>query len=176
MRRAPSSGLARVLLARSDVRNHARRRVLAFSLSVASALAGLSLGGSAEAQQAGSVSVKVDGLKGSEGVLLVVLYDSAESWLKIPKAAQVAHAKITGGALTVDLKGVKPGSYAISVIHDENKNNELDMRWLPYPKPKEGSGSSGDAEGSKVGPPKWENAKFDVPAEGKTIGVSVKYP
>ncbi len=125
--------------------------------------------------QAGSVTVKVEGLKGSEGVALVLLYDSAESWLKIPKAVQVVRAKISGASLVVELKGVKPGSYAVSVIHDENKNNELDMRWLPYPKPKEGVGASRDPE-TKVGPPKWESAKFDVGAEGATVNVTVKYP
>jgi uncharacterized protein (DUF2141 family) len=133
------------------------------------------LAGSAWAEPTATITVKIDGFKGTEGVALVVLYDSAESWLKIPKAAQVAHAKITGSALTVELKGVKPGSYAVSVIHDENKNNELDMRWLPYPRPKEGSGASGEAENSKAAP-KWESSKFDVPAEGKTINVALKYP
>jgi uncharacterized protein (DUF2141 family) len=49
------------------------------------------------------------------------------------------------------------------------------MRWLPYPKPKEGSGSSG-AQDSAVGPPKWESAKFDVAAAGATVSVGMKYP
>ena len=49
---------------------------------------------------------------------LVLLYDSAESWLKVPKAVQVVRAKIAGSALVVELKGVKPGSYGVSVIHD----------------------------------------------------------
>jgi uncharacterized protein (DUF2141 family) len=127
------------------------------------------------AQQAGSVTVKIEGLKGKEGVALVALYESAETWLKVPKAAQVVRAKITGSALTVELKGVKPGSYAVSVIHDENKNDELDMRWLPYPKPKEGSGASRDPD-AKVGPPKWDGAKFEVAAEGAAVSVTVKYP
>jgi uncharacterized protein (DUF2141 family) len=127
------------------------------------------------AQQAGNVSVKIDGFKGTEGVALVMLYDSPESWLKVPKAVQVVRAKISGASLVVDLKGVKPGSYAISVIHDENKNNELDMRWLPYPKPKEGSGASRDPE-TKVGPPKWEAAKFDVGPGGTSVNVTIKYP
>jgi uncharacterized protein (DUF2141 family) len=129
----------------------------------------------AGAQQAGSVSVKIDGFKGTEGVALVTLYDSPESWLKVPKALQVVRLKITGSSLQVELKGVKPGSYAVSVIHDENKNNELDMRWLPYPKPKEGSGASGDPD-TKVGPPKWEAAKFEVGAGGANVNVTVKYP
>jgi uncharacterized protein (DUF2141 family) len=123
----------------------------------------------------GTVTVRIDGLKGSEGQALVVLYDSAESWLKVPKAVQVVRAKIAGAAQVVEFKGVKPGSYAVSVIHDENKNNELDMRWLPYPKPKEGSGASRDPD-TKVGPPKWDGAKFDVGPQGASVNVTVKYP
>jgi uncharacterized protein (DUF2141 family) len=149
------------------------RRVL-YRLAVSLSLLG-GFAGSAWAQPGATVTVKIDGLKGTEGVALVVLYESAESWLKIPKAAQVVPAKITGSALTVELKGVKPGTYAVSVIHDENKNNELDMRWLPYPKPKEGSGASGEAASNKLAP-KWESSKFEVPADGKTINVAVRYP
>jgi uncharacterized protein (DUF2141 family) len=144
-------------------------------LAALSALPSAALPNSALAQAAGTVTVKIEGLKGSEGVALVALYDSAESWLKVPKAVQVVRAKIAGSALLVELKGVKPGSYGVSVIHDENKNNELDMRWLPYPKPKEGSGASRDPD-TKVGPPKWDGAKFDVGAQGATVNVTVKYP
>ena len=146
------------------------------------ALWGILLGGSslvvgsagAEAQLA-TVSVTISGFKGTEGLALVTLYDNEQAWLKVPKAVQVVRAKITGAGMTIEFKDVKPGTYAVSVIHDENKNNELDMRWLPYPKPKEGSGASGDTD-SKVGPPKWESAKFELPAEGSTISITVKYP
>jgi uncharacterized protein (DUF2141 family) len=148
----------------------------ATSIWVVAVFSGLTLAASlVAAQQAGSVSIKVDGFKGTEGIALVTLYDSAESWLKVPKALQVVRLKISGPSLQVELKGVKPGAYAVSVIHDENKNNELDMRWLPYPKPKEGSGASGNPD-TKVGPPKWEASKFDVGPNGATINVSVKYP
>lgn len=154
-----------------------RVRRVAAGVALGAALVG-TLGApfAAHAQQAAAtVTVKIDGLKGTAGVALVVLYDSAESWLKVPKAVQVVRAKITGSALTVELKGVKPGSYGVSVIHDENKNDELDMRWLPYPKPKEGSGASRDPD-TKVGPPKWDGAKFEVAAEGAAVNVTVKYP
>jgi uncharacterized protein (DUF2141 family) len=93
-----------------------------------------------------TVKVNISGLKGTEGVALITLYDSAESWLKVPKAIQVLRMKITGAAMTVEFKGVKPGTYAVSVVHDANKNNEMDMRWLPWPKHKEGSAASNDPE------------------------------
>lgn len=121
-----------------------------------------------------TVTVKISGFKGTEGLALITLYDSEQSWLKVPKAVQVVRAKITGAAMSIDFKDVKPGTYAISVIHDENKNNELDMRWLPWPKPKEGVGVSNDPE-NKAGPPKWEAAKFTVGPEGATLKATVKY-
>ena len=123
---------------------------------------------------AATVTVKIAGFKGTEGLALVTLYDNEQNWLKVPKAVQVVRAKITGTELKVEFKDVKPGTYAVSAIHDENKNNELDMRWLPWPKPKEGVGVSNDPE-NKAGPPKWEGAKFAVAPEGITVKATIKY-
>lgn len=136
----------------------------------------LAAGAGAAAQGAPvTVTVKISGFKGTEGLALVTLYDSEQSWLKVPKAVQVVRAKITGAGMSVAFKDVKAGTYAVSVIHDENKNNELDMRWLPYPKPKEGVGVSNDPE-TKAGPPKWEAAKFAVGGEAVTVKATLKYP
>ena len=130
-------------------------------------------GGSAQDGLA-TVKVTIAGFKGKEGVALIALYDSEQTWRTIPKAVQVLRMKITGANMTVEFKGVKPGSYAVAVVHDENKNNELDMRWLPYPKPKEGSAASNDPE-AKSGPPKWDGAKFAVTEAGTTIKATMKY-
>ena len=129
---------------------------------------------SAQDPAGATVTVKIAGFKGTEGLALVTLYDNEQSWLKVPKAVQVVRAKITGSTLTVEFKDVKPGTYAVSAIHDENKNNELDMRWLPWPKPKEGVGISNDPE-NRAGPPNWETAKFDVAPTGTTVKATIKY-
>ena len=120
-----------------------------------------------------TVIVKVAGFKGIEGQALITLYDSEQNWLKVPKAVQVVRAKITAPALTIELKGVKPGVYAVSVIHDANSNNKLDMRWLPWPKPLEGVAVSNDPD-NKAGPPKWETAKFAV-SENTLVKATLKY-
>jgi uncharacterized protein (DUF2141 family) len=143
-------------------------------------LQALTYGHAAAQDGLATVKVNISGLKGTEGVALVTLYDSPESWLKVPKAIQVLRLKITGATMTVEFKGVKPGTYAVSVIHDANKNNEMDMRWLPWPKPKEGSAASNDPDAkaaaeAKPGPPKWEAAKFEVTAEGTTVKATMKY-
>jgi uncharacterized protein (DUF2141 family) len=130
--------------------------------------------GAVRAQALSTVTVKIAGFRGVEGLALVTLYDSEQNWLKMPQAVQVVRAQLKGPDLSIEFKDVKPGTYAVSVIHDENKNNKLDMRWLPWPKPKEGVGVSNDPD-NKVGAPKWNAAKFEVPAAPLTIKVTVKY-
>ncbi|MDB4973827.1 MAG: hypothetical protein JWN48_2168 [Myxococcaceae bacterium] len=141
--------------------------------AVASSCLALAAYGAEAQQPLATVTIKVAGFRGVEGVALVTLYDSEQSWLKVPKAIQVVRAKITGPTLTIEFKDVKPGTYAVSVIHDENTNNELDMRWLPWPKPLEGVGISNDPD-NKAGPPKWETAKFAV-AESTSVKATVRY-
>jgi uncharacterized protein (DUF2141 family) len=129
----------------------------------------------AAAQDGGAtVTVKVTGFKGTDGVAVITLYDSEDTWLKIPKAVQVLRQQIKGADMTVTFKGVRPGTYAVSVLHDENKNNEMDMRWFPFPKPKEGAAASNDPP-AKMGPPKWEGSKFTVDDKGSTVKATMKY-
>ena len=146
--------------------------MLAFVLLWACGLSSASA--QAEKASAGEVTVRVEGFTGKDGIALVALFGSEETWLEIPKAVQVVRAKITGKTLSVKFRGVRPGTYAVEVIHDENKNNKLDMRWLPYPKPKEGAGASQGAKG-KMGPPKWKDAKFTVGDKPVTVTVKLQY-
>jgi uncharacterized protein (DUF2141 family) len=134
----------------------------------------LSFGVAAYAQSPTTVTVKVAGFRNVEGLALVTLYDSEQHWLKMPRAVQIVRAQLAGAELTVQFKDVKPGTYAVQVVHDENKNNKLDMRWLPYPKPKEGVGISNDPD-NKAGAPKWDAAKFDVASAPLSIKVTVRY-
>ncbi len=144
-----------------------------WALALAAVLA-LSFGVTARAESLTTVSVKIAGFRNVEGLALVTLYDSEQNWLKMPKAVQVVRAQLKGAELVVDFKDVKPGTYAVQVVHDENKNNKLDMRWLPYPKPTEGVGISNDPD-NKAGAPKWDAAKFDVGAAPLSLKITVRY-
>ncbi len=84
-----------------------------------------------------TVTVQITGFKGTRGrgAGHASTRDSA-SLAQHPQGLQVVKTKITGPNVTVEFKGVKPGTYAVAVVHDANKNNELDMRWLPWPSPR----------------------------------------
>ena len=127
------------------------------------------------AQATGVIEVSISGFKGNEGRAHITLYGSEDTWLKIPKALQTLQRPIPEGVLKVKFEGLAPGDYAVSVIHDANENDELDMRWFPFPKPKEGAGASRDPK-TKMGPPKWKDSKISLAAgEAKHIEIHVAY-
>lgn len=104
------------------------------------------------------VHVAIDGLRSDKGQVICSLYSSAESFPKDDQKA-VAHAKslITNRHGDCVFAGVRPGTYAISVFHDENSNGRLDRNFLGIPR--EGVGASNNARGH-FGPPRFHDASF----------------
>ena len=64
-----------------------------------------------------------------------------------------------------------PGHYAVAIYHDENGDHDFNRTlWAP----KEGFGFSNDAPTS-IGLPKFEAARFPLPAGGTTIRIATRY-
>ncbi len=55
-----------------------------------------------------------------------------------------------GKDVSFEFSDIKPGTYAIAVIHDENRNGELDSNFFGIPT--EGYGFSSGAEVTKSSP------------------------
>ena len=105
------------------------------------------------------VEVVVTGISDTTGVIMVGLFVDAKTFLKKPARGVVVKAK-NGQAVAV-YDGVPSGRYAVSIIHDANRNGKLDSNLLGIPK--EGFGFSNDAMGT-FGPPSFEKAGFNVSA------------
>ncbi|MCB9762193.1 MAG: DUF2141 domain-containing protein [Alphaproteobacteria bacterium] len=138
---------------------------------VASLLLGV-LAGSAEAATLTVELVELQVPKGGDAIIAV--FDREDAWLDLPAARARVVQPVSGDTLTARFEGLPAGRYAVSVIHDEDGDGELDMRWLPFPGPVEGAGVSNDAPAS-FGPPSFGDAVFSLPAEGRTIRVTVRY-
>ena len=65
--------------------------------------------------------------------------------------------QIRGKDASFDFSDIKPGKYAIAVIHDENHNGELDKNFFGIPK--EGYGFSSDAKVT-MSAPSFSDAEF----------------
>lgn len=112
------------------------------------------------------IVVIVEGLKNSKGTVMVGLFDNDDDFLERPVRGEVA--AINSRAATVVFRGLRPGRYALSVIHDENSNGKLDRNALGIPK--EGFAFGNNAMGL-FGPPSFEKASviFDNRAIRQTL-------
>jgi uncharacterized protein (DUF2141 family) len=121
----------------------------------------------------GSVQVKVSGLKNKNGQLGISLYASKEGF---PSDWQKAYKQIlipvSGDKMEYTFTDLPYGKYAVSVLHDENKNKKLDANFLGIPK--EGYGASNNATGT-MGPPKFEDAAIALDRGMITTEIKMNY-
>jgi uncharacterized protein (DUF2141 family) len=119
-----------------------------------------------------NLQVTVTNIKGVKGNIMVGIFDSDEKFLKEPLDARMA--KANGDSITVVFENLKPGKYAVSVLHDANKNKDLDKNKLGIPR--EGFGFSNNVTGA-MGPPSFQRAIIDLSPEMKDldIGIKMKY-
>jgi uncharacterized protein (DUF2141 family) len=120
------------------------------------------------------LSVAATGFKNLEGQAIVAVYVSKETWLHADKAFRLQKVKLAGPSITVDFADLAPGTYGVSVIHDENGNGKLDMRYLPVPGPREGAGVSNNAR-KQFGPPSWDDSKFALTDKDAVIEIKIRY-
>lgn len=118
------------------------------------------------------LEVKIDKIKSSKGNIIVGLYDKDDHFPRNAMDGKIV--KATKGGMTVVFDNVKPGKYAVSILHDENRNKDLDQNKLGIPK--EGFGFSNNAMGA-IGPPSFEKATIEVPADQKdtVIAIDMRY-
>ena len=118
------------------------------------------------AAQKHTLTVKVTALNEARGDLFIALYNSEDSWMDTEQAVSTKVIPIPKQKeITLQFDGLASGEYGFAFFHDTNKNQEVDMQWLP-PKPTEGLGASNNATGS-FGPPDWKDAKFRLDASTK---------
>jgi uncharacterized protein (DUF2141 family) len=109
----------------------------------------------------GSVVLEIDGVKNTEGQLLVVLFADPEGYPSEPdKAYRKALVEPKVPRTRHVFADIPPGTYAGFVVHDENGNGVVDVGRV-IPMPKEPLGATRDAKGF-MGPPKFKSAAFDV--------------
>jgi uncharacterized protein (DUF2141 family) len=149
-------------------------------LAAAMALAVLS-----PAATAGEVRVTVDGIRSSNGMVLIGLYDSQASFETALNAADKeaflidpdrfgAVALRANAALksAVVFGNLDPGQYAAIVFHDENANGKLDRNFLGVPS--EPYGFSNNVQGF-FSPPSFAAAAMPLGDGNQAIRIKMIY-
>lgn len=134
-----------------------------FLLAAALATAGVA--------HAGDLSVTVDNARARSGALMIAVVDAA-GWdgKAAPVAATGRVADAEGKAVAFQFPGLKPGRYAVRVMHDENGNGKLDTNLMGMPI--EGYGFSNNP--TTMGRPTFDDAAFDVGADPASITVHLR--
>ncbi len=119
------------------------------------------------------VTVKATGFRNQTGPALIYLWKQTDAFPKdTDKAFKTESVKIEGTSATAVFKDVEPGTYAVSVTHDENNNGKMDTGFMG--KPKEGYGASNNPK-NKLSAPSFDQCKFTLDAGGKTIDIEMRY-
>lgn len=126
--------------------------------------------GAFSTQAQSTLTVTIQNLKNINGDILVGLYDNASNFPR--KVATGKIVKVTEQVMRVTFPDLKPGNYAVSVLHDENQNKDMDQGTLGIPK--EGYGFSNNAK-AVMGPPSFKKARFNVPDGNTAITIKMKY-
>ncbi len=120
---------------------------------------------------AADLDVAVHEVRGGDGQVKLMLFEREAGFRKEDKARQVQALRATKGTVVGLFRDLPPGRYAVIVYHDENGDGKLDLRFGMFPK--EGYGLSNNPKLS--GPPKFKDAAFELPVEGKHIAIHLDY-
>lgn len=120
-----------------------------------------------------TLTVKVQDLRNSAGVVQFALYNEDgtipdehfEHYFKIVKGT------IVDGSSSITFKNIPSGKYAVSILHDEDKNGKLRK---PFIIPKEGIGFSNFSSIGLTNQPNFSKSSFDL-KEDKTIRIKMIY-
>jgi len=121
----------------------------------------------------GLLTVKLIGFRSDKGLTCVSVFNTAKGFPgKYDQAYKILRSPIKGNQATLEFPDLPFGTYALSVLHDENSNNKMDTNFIGIPK--EGFGASNNPKG-RMGPPTFDDAKFDLKSTSKSIEINIKY-
>lgn len=122
-----------------------------------------------------SLTVNVKNLRNSNGVVQYVLYnrDGSIPDEKYERYFRKGNAEISNNRSTLTFNDLPPGKYAITILHDENKNGKIDKKFL-LPIPSEGVGISNYQSIGFSNRPNFSKASFPVNLS-MTMDVKINY-
>jgi len=119
------------------------------------------------------VRVELEGLVDATGKVYIAVYDNDDDWLgdDVFASREVDIESAREGELVSTELLLPPGEYAITIFYDSNGNGELDTNFIGLPK--EPIAMSNNAK-PRFGPPKYEDAAFEVVLEPIIQRVKIK--
>ncbi|MEH2286241.1 DUF2141 domain-containing protein [Nostoc sp.] len=137
-------------------------------------LVSISFAKTVNAEPTATLNVVVNGIHHQKGEICFRVYANEKGFpMSSTSEAQSGCAKINGGSVTKKFSGLKPGTYAVAVVDDQNGDRKLNKDFFGIPK--EGFGISKNPTVSiQTGTPKFRDASFVV-NKNTTVNIIMKY-
>ena len=123
-----------------------------------------------------SLTVSVSGMRNDKGQVFIQLWNASSGF---PKQAEKAYKyvavdanKAVNGVITTTFSTLAPGTYAVSILHDENRNGKMDTNAFGIPS--EGWAVSNNVI-THLHAPSYEQASFKLLPSGQTISIALHY-
>lgn len=117
------------------------------------------------ARAQGTIVANVSNFENNNGVCRACLFNTAAAFAGKGQPVQCTLAPVAGLKAQLVFNNVPPGTYAVSVFHDANNNNQLDKNFLGIPK--EGYGASKN-DLPFASAPSFNGNKFEIKANTTT--------
>ena len=76
------------------------------------------------------ILIEVDGFENLDGNLAIAINNNSEQFSSNTESYKDTIVDVVANNMTITIEGIVPGTYAISVFHDEDKDGELDLSGL----------------------------------------------
>ncbi|BDI59882.1 DUF2141 domain-containing protein [Qipengyuania nanhaisediminis] len=120
-----------------------------------------------------SVTITVSGLRSDKGVVRACMTSSKSAFPKCRRDPDAHRAVIKAAPeMRIRFENVRPGEYAVALLHDENENGKAD-RVLGMA-PREGFGFSRDAP-VRMAPPEWDDAVIRIGSAPMRMAIRMRY-
>ena len=116
------------------------------------------------------LTVKVADLRNHKGDLIFGVFKTADGFPNVKEKSVNWQVKPAGDSVVFTAK-LPVGKYGASVLHDENKNGQMDRS---FGVPVEGYGVTNNPKPA-LRAATFEEATFTLPKEGKGMTISVQY-
>jgi uncharacterized protein (DUF2141 family) len=119
------------------------------------------------------LTVEVNGLRNQQGQVCLNLFNSGAGFPSNgANAVQNRCVAVTDTSLVVTFESLQPGSYAVAVLHDVNRDNEANRNAFGIPV--EGFGFSRNPV-IRTGPPRFNDAAVVVAGARTNIQIQLNY-
>ncbi len=124
---------------------------------------------------AADLTVAVTGVRNQDGLLQLCLFDRPQAFPDCAGDPAVKRRNLpaTPGTMRAVFENVAPGTYAVTVFHDEKRLGRVETNLLGIPR--SGVGASNDPA-ARFGPPRFEDAAFTMPDRPAAIAITMRYP